>query len=112
MDGEFGFSPSLVRFPSIFDCTTQLTLSTACLGGMLFGWDIGAIGGIIVMPSFQKKYGLGQGFTNAQGVTDEKAKKAQIANLTSNIVSTLQAGCFLGALLAYYIADKWGRRVC
>jgi membrane protein DedA with SNARE-associated domain len=33
------------------------------------------------------------------------------ADLLSNIVSTLQAGCFLGALIAYYIADKFGRKV-
>jgi MFS family permease len=36
--------------------------------------------------------------------------KKAAANLSSNIVSTLQAGCFLGALVAYYIADKFGRR--
>ena len=27
------------------------------------------------------------------------------------VVSTLQAGCFFGALIAYYVADRWGRRV-
>lgn len=25
----------------------------ACFGGMLFGWDIGSIGGIIVMDAFK-----------------------------------------------------------
>ncbi|GKT47531.1 high-affinity glucose transporter SNF3 [Colletotrichum spaethianum] len=32
------------------------------------------------------------------------------ANLSANIVSTLQAGCFVGALLAAQAADKFGRR--
>ncbi|KAL2067795.1 hypothetical protein VTL71DRAFT_15891 [Oculimacula yallundae] len=32
------------------------------------------------------------------------------ATLNSNIVSTIQGGCFFGSLIAYYIADKWGRR--
>jgi hypothetical protein len=32
------------------------------------------------------------------------------ANLSANIVSTLQAGCFFGALGAAPAADKWGRR--
>ncbi|KAH8602061.1 general substrate transporter [Bisporella sp. PMI_857] len=71
---------------------------SACFGGMLFGWDTGAIGGIIVMPRFKDKFHL-------TGLSDKA-----VANLVSNIVSTLQAGCFLGALIAYYIADKWGRR--
>lgn len=30
--------------------------------------------------------------------------------LTSNIVSVLQAGCFFGSLIAYYVADRWGRK--
>lgn len=32
------------------------------------------------------------------------------ANLEANIVSTLQAGCFLGALAASWFADRFGRR--
>lgn len=36
-------------------------------------------------------------------------KTAQ-ANLSANIVSTLQAGCFFGALIASPAADRWGRR--
>lgn len=32
------------------------------------------------------------------------------ANLEANIVSTLQAGCFVGALAASWFADKFGRR--
>lgn len=63
---------------------------------MLFGWDIGSIGGIIVMKSFKAAY----------NITPSVA-----ANLNSNIVSTLQAGCFFGSLIAYYVADKWGRKV-
>ncbi|KAH7411458.1 putative quinate permease [Cadophora sp. MPI-SDFR-AT-0126] len=70
---------------------------SACFGGMLFGWDIGAIGGIMVMPQFKKTFGL-------------PVSKKATANIVSNVVSTLQAGCFLGALIAFYIADKWGRR--
>ncbi|KAH8750397.1 putative quinate permease [Hyaloscypha finlandica] len=68
---------------------------SACFGGMLFGWDIGSIGGIIVMPAFMKEFHL----------TD-----ANSSTLNSNIVSVLQAGCFFGSLIAYYVADRWGRK--
>jgi MFS family permease len=30
--------------------------------------------------------------------------------LTGTVVSTLQAGCFFGSLIAYYVADRWGRK--
>jgi MFS family permease len=36
--------------------------------------------------------------------------KVALANLQANIVSTLQAGCFAGALIAAPIADKFGRK--
>jgi len=47
------------------------------------------------MPAFGAKYGL----------NDKTA-----ADLTSNIVSTLQAGCFFGSLASYWAADRFGRR--
>ncbi|KAF9882724.1 hypothetical protein FE257_005342 [Aspergillus nanangensis] len=50
------------------------------------------------MDSFQAKYGL-----------DTLGDVGQ-ANLSANIVSTLQAGCFFGALIASQIADRYGRR--
>ncbi len=37
--------------------------------------------------------------------------KVESANLSANIVSTLQIGCFAGALAAFPIADRWGRRL-
>jgi MFS family permease len=40
----------------------------------------------------------------------EDASKVTQANLSANIVSTLQAGCFFGALFASPIAEKWGRK--
>ncbi|KAK2734994.1 hypothetical protein FQN55_002323 [Onygenales sp. PD_40] len=70
----------------------------ACFGGMLFGFDTGAIGGVITMDTFKNKFGL-------EGKSD-----AAIADLTANIVSTLQAGSFVGALVASPIADRWGRK--
>ena len=45
---------------------TSTNILAACFGGMLFGWDIGAIGGIMVMKPFQKKYGLPTGSTPAE----------------------------------------------
>ena len=41
---------------------------------------------------------------------DEKSKAT--ANLSGNIVSTLQAGCFLGALIASPLTDRFGRKWC
>lgn len=40
----------------------------------------------------------------------EGLSKVAAADLSANIVSTLQAGCFVGALGAYPVADKWGRK--
>jgi MFS transporter, SP family, sugar:H+ symporter len=67
-------------------------------GGMLFGWDTGLIGGVLSMKAFQDSFDL-----------DKKSKS--FANLTGNIVSVLQAGCFFGAMSSFYISDKFGRKI-
>ncbi|KAL2000978.1 hypothetical protein VTN02DRAFT_2379 [Thermoascus thermophilus] len=71
---------------------------SACFGGMLFGMDSGIIGGVLTMDEFKRKFGL------------MNQSKVGEANLSANIVSTLQAGCFVGALVASPVADRWGRR--
>ncbi|KAJ5524978.1 hypothetical protein N7494_011628 [Penicillium frequentans] len=82
----------------IYGWRVYLLACSACCGGMLFGMDSGIIGGVLTMPPFKQTYGLQDLDSVAQ------------ANLSANIVSTLQAGCFFGALLASPAAEKWGRR--
>ncbi|KAH0438574.1 MFS quinate transporter [Colletotrichum camelliae] len=74
--------------------------ASACFGAMSFGWDSSVIGGVVVMKPFMNDYGL------------ENASKVDTANLTGNIVSTLQAGCLVGALAAAQLTDKFGRKWC
>jgi hypothetical protein len=54
---------------------------SASMGSIFYGWDIGLIGGILSLPSFQQYFGV-----------DKMSASAQ-ANLNGNIVSILQAGC-------------------
>ncbi|KAK5654229.1 hypothetical protein OQA88_7404 [Cercophora sp. LCS_1] len=67
-------------------------------GGMLFGWDIGTIGGVLAMPKMQQQYG----YENY----DAKAK----ADMSQNVASTLQAGCFAACFITPWLTDKYGRR--
>nr|ADM21463.1 sugar transporter [Rhizophagus intraradices] len=60
-------------------------------GGLLFGYDIGVISGILTMPYFRKEFPSGP------------AKEG-------SIVASLLAGCFFGALAAGYLSDRIGRK--
>ncbi|KAF2681321.1 quinate permease [Lentithecium fluviatile CBS 122367] len=85
--------------PEIYGWRTFMMACSACFGGMLFGFDIGTIGGVLVLPEFKAKYGI------------SGLNKTQAADLSANIASTLQAGCFLGCFLASWVADRWGRKL-
>ncbi|CEL63140.1 putative quinate permease OS=Neosartorya fischeri (strain ATCC 1020 / DSM 3700 / FGSC A1164 / NRRL 181) GN=qutD PE=3 SV=1 [Rhizoctonia solani AG-1 IB] len=67
-------------------------------GGVLFGYDSAFIGGTIELPAFQAQFGL------------DKLSEGEIAFTSSNIVSTYQAGCFFGCILAFFIVEAFGRR--
>ncbi|CAO2657340.1 Nn.00g034660.m01.CDS01 [Neocucurbitaria sp. VM-36] len=71
---------------------------SACFGGMLFGFDIGTIGGVLELKEFQDKYDIA------------RLDKVGKANLNANIASTLQAGCFVGCFISSWAADRWGRK--
>ncbi len=56
------------------------------------------ISGVLTLPMFQAKFGIaGQ-------------SKAAAATLSANIVSLMQAGAFFGALGAFVIVDRYGRK--
>ncbi|KAG9316128.1 general substrate transporter [Chiua virens] len=72
---------------------------SATTGYVCFGWDIGLIGGVIALPSFQQYFGL-----------DTESASAKAA-LSGNIVSILQAGGLFGALISTLFASRYGRKL-
>ncbi|KAF3933784.1 hypothetical protein ABW20_dc0101103 [Dactylellina cionopaga] len=82
----------------IYNWRVYLLACASCFGGMLFGMDIGIIGGVLQMDSFKSAFG-----TN-------KLNPSDLANTNANIVSCLQGGCFFGSLIAPWFADKFGRK--
>ncbi|KAG6023197.1 hypothetical protein E4U19_004520 [Claviceps sp. Clav32 group G5] len=83
---------------AIYNGRTILLVCCACFGGMVFGWDTGAIGGVLAMEQTRDKFGY------------KNRSKTDKSNLDQNIVSTLQAGCFAACLATSWFADRFGRR--
>ncbi|KAG6060652.1 hypothetical protein E4U32_003343 [Claviceps aff. humidiphila group G2b] len=83
---------------AIYNGRTILLVCCACFGGMVFGWDTGAIGGVLAMEQTRDKFGY------------KNRSKTDKSNLDQNIVSTLQAGCFAACLVTSWFADRFGRR--
>ncbi|KAI8641173.1 general substrate transporter [Parasitella parasitica] len=75
-----------------------LATCIACLGGFLFGYDLGVVGGMLIAPSFQIYFGI------------DPNNATQEAEINGNIVSVLQVGCLCGSLLATSTADALGRK--
>ncbi|KAL4062875.1 general substrate transporter [Scleroderma yunnanense] len=71
---------------------------SATAGYVCFGWDIGLIGGVLSLPSFQQYFGL-----------DKESASAR-ASLSGNIVSVLTAGGFVGAIASSWLASRFGRK--
>lgn len=60
--------------------------------------DTGIIGGVLTLPDFKAEFGL-DGFSSTAS-----------ANLSANLVSTMQAGAIIGALAALPLSEKLGRK--
>ncbi|KAI2791196.1 hypothetical protein POX_c04052 [Penicillium oxalicum] len=76
--------------------------SVAYLGSLLFGYDTGVMGSVLALNSFKVDFGLPLG---KGGFASDKN-----AQVSSNVVSLLTAGCFFGAIAAAFINDRLGRR--
>ncbi|KAF7370082.1 General substrate transporter [Mycena sanguinolenta] len=72
-------------------------------GIILFGYDTGIAGGVVSAPFFIQQFGL----LNSDGTTN----KQRNTDVSSNVVSVLQAGAFFGALGSAPISAKIGRRL-
>ncbi|CRG91557.1 putative quinate permease [Talaromyces islandicus] len=76
--------------------------SVAYMGSLLFGYDTGVMGSVLALSSFKKDFGLP---TDSSGFASSKN-----AQVSSNVVSLLTAGCFFGSIVAAYLNDRIGRR--
>ncbi|KAK9722602.1 hypothetical protein K7432_002549 [Basidiobolus ranarum] len=70
-----------------------VSAGVASIGGLLFGYDVGVISGVLDMEPFQNQFPHTNDFSKGF------------------IVSSLTLGCLIGSLAAYYVADFYGRRL-
>ncbi|CAK5275923.1 unnamed protein product [Mycena citricolor] len=79
----------------------------AAFGGILFGYDTGTIGGVIAMQDWLNVFGTLD--TTGQLGKDTHGRYITTAD-KSLVVSILSAGTFFGALLAFPMGDRVGRK--
>ncbi|KAM5343755.1 hypothetical protein ACJ41O_012292 [Fusarium nematophilum] len=84
--------------PEIYNWRVLALAASACFAGALFGVDAGIIGGVLAMPDFKREFGL-----------DTRPPSAA-ADLSGNLVTTMQAGAVAGALISSPFADRKGRK--
>lgn len=70
----------------------------ACAGSLVFGYNIGVIGGCIALPSFHRDFNLAP------------LNTAEYSYVAANIVSAMQGGAFFGSMGTFPITEKIGRR--
>ncbi|PWN92753.1 general substrate transporter [Acaromyces ingoldii] len=86
----------------------QITLASLllgvgiCVGGFLFGYDIGVISGCLVMPDFINRFGAPDPKNPGLNYLPDEH--------SSLITSLLSAGTFFGALLQAPVSDYAGRK--
>lgn len=84
--------------PEIYNLRVLAIVCASCFGGMLFGWETGSIGGVLAMEPTQERFGYAHLSDGAKTTQDQ------------NIVSTLQAGCFLSCFFTSWVTGRYGRR--
>lgn len=72
----------------------------ACLTAALFGYSVGFIGGVLVLPSFLHHFHLDQ------------LSPSSLAAAQSRIVSVWLVGALFGVPLGMPVCSRWGRKLC
>ena len=74
--------------------------TVACLTGSLFGYSVGFIGGVLVLPSFLRHFHL------------VDLLPSQLASAQSSTVTTWLLGALFGVPLGIPVCSRFGRKPC
>jgi sugar porter (SP) family MFS transporter len=75
---------------------------SAAMGGLLFGYEVGVISQVLSMTSFQLYF----------GILDSNLKRTlNAASVEGMVTFTFLSGCTLGAMLASYVTNQYGRKL-
>ncbi|OBT68299.1 hypothetical protein VE03_02236 [Pseudogymnoascus sp. 23342-1-I1] len=85
--------------PAVYNWRVYFCATVAAFCAVMIGYDSAFIGGTIALPSFKEEFNWAQ------------YDQSQSDNVSSNIVSTYQAGAFFGAFGAYVVGHYWGRKI-
>ncbi|UPR02877.1 MFS general substrate transporter [Chloropicon primus] len=102
-NGGGGGGVSTMRLTSYAYTTVLL----AAVGGLLFGYDIGVIGGCLTLGGFRETMGWPPAIEEC-GV-DRPPEPVQVSFEQGWITSAFMFGCFAASPLAGYCADRFGR---
>ncbi|KAL4876863.1 general substrate transporter [Aspergillus karnatakaensis] len=85
--------------PQIYGFRIYLLVISATWASAMYGYDSAFIGGTLALPAFKSTFGL------------EDATDSEAADISSNVVSCFQAGAFFGALIGFFFAERYGRKL-
>jgi hypothetical protein len=77
-----------------------IAASIACLTASLFGYSVGFIGGVLVLPSFLRSFHL------------NKLPPNELASVESQIVTLWLLGALFGVPLGMPVCSRLGRKSC
>lgn len=84
----------LLRLRSALLIHVDASVNAVLLIGLLS--DIGFIGGAVTLTSFQRDFNIAP---------------HEVSAISGNVVASMQAGCFFGALSIAFLTDRIGRRL-
>lgn len=87
--------------PEVYNWRVWAMMLSASMAAGMFGYDGAFIGSTLKLPAFKAAFGL----------TDAKGAKV-LAGLSAHIVSTFQAGCFVGSITTYPLVERLGIKKC
>ncbi|KAI8592650.1 sugar transporter [Geranomyces variabilis] len=82
----------------------------AAFGGLLFGYEIGVVGQVLVMDSTFGKY-FGIAYADPANTKDNGwSRTSDYSDVTGNVTMTFLLGCLAGAAIVSWMADFLGRK--